>query len=379
MRKIVIVLLTGIILVVFGWWLRREEVSPINLVLPRREVIGFLPYWLLDRAQADYSPYITTLTYFSLSLNGDGTIEKYTRPGETEPGYLALTSGKIDPWLNNAKTKGLNLSLAVFMVGDEKINELLVNPEASAKNLVTDVTPLMTDYGFSDLNLDIEQVADASPAARSKFTRFVQAVKINLDPQKITRLSIDISASALVKDSNLVDPAALAPLVDQVVIMAYDYHYLGSPVTGPVAPGEGAGTVSELDTQAVVKVALKVMPAKKIVLGIPLYGYEWETIQNTPRSAIIPGSGLIISNSRAEEFLAGCASCSGEFDLTDKENHLIYLDQLTGTYHQVFYPDWQATQYKVDLAQQEKLGGMAVWALGYEGKAILQPLAGYRR
>ncbi|MCX6816845.1 MAG: glycosyl hydrolase family 18 protein [Candidatus Beckwithbacteria bacterium] len=354
-----------------------EKVSLVNIVIPRREVVGFLPYWLVSRAQNDYSKYITTLTYFSLTVAGDGTIQKYTNPGESEPGYLALTSGKIDPFINSAKEKKVKLSLAVFSVDDETINNLLADPEASAKNLVEAVTPIMENYGFTDLNLDIEQTQDASPAARVKFTRFVQAVKSNLDPKKVKSLSIDITAFAFVKETNLSDPAILASLVDKVILMAYDYHYIGSYVTGPVAPGEGAGVVSEFDTQAAVEAALKIMPAKKLILGIPLYGYGWEAIGNVPRSAIIPGTGFIISNVRAETLLADCATCSAQFDQIDKESHFIYEDQTTKTYYQIFYPDKAAIQYKTELAKQNSLGGIALWALGYEGETILEPLSAY--
>lgn len=354
-----------------------EHVTPINIIVPKREVLGFLPYWLANKANTDYSKYITNLAYFSLTIEDDGTIQKYTNPGESEPGYLALTGGKIDPFLQKAREKNLDLSLVVFSYDDDNIAKLLEDPEKSAANLVGEITPIMEQYGFKELNLDIEQVIDASPQARLKFTRFVRSVGDNLDREKVKTLSIDISASSLVKETNLCDPLMLAPLVDKVIIMAYDYHYIGSYVTGPVAPLLGAGTVSELDTQVVVKKALEIMPAKKIILGIPLYGYEWETIGNIPRSATLPGSGLTISNSRAEELLENCATCSSEFDQIDKENHIIYKDSQTGTYHQVFYPDKQAMQDKIDLAKENSLGGVALWALGYEGKTILQPLSGY--
>ena len=354
-----------------------ENVSAINIVLPKKEVMGFLPYWLASKAQTDYSKYITCLSYFSLVVDEDGTIQKYTKPGESEPGYLALTSGKMDPFLNSARQKGIQLSLVVFGYGDDTISQLLVNPEQSAKNLLDEVTPIMEQYNFTDLNLDIEQVQDASQASRLKFTRFVKAVRENLDPKIIKTLSTDVSASAFVKKTNLSDPASLAPLVDKTIVMAYDYHYMGSFVTGPVAPLGGAGSVSELDTQVAVEAALKIMPAKKLILGIPLYGYEWESIGNTPRSAVVPMSGLTISNFRAEELLENCASCSAQFDETDKENHIIYKDQQTNTYHQVFYPDKKATEYKVEFAEKKSLGGIAMWALGYEGKTILEPLSSY--
>ncbi len=61
--------------------------------IQHREVIGFLPYWLIDKADKDYSPYITTLTYFGLTVGPDGAIQKYIKPGEKEPGWYALESG----------------------------------------------------------------------------------------------------------------------------------------------------------------------------------------------------------------------------------------------------------------------------------------------
>jgi|WetSurMetagenome_2_1015567.scaffolds.fasta_scaffold42147_3 spore germination protein len=386
LKKLIISLLVTIFGSTFGYLfltnyllpkISGKNVTPLNILLPKKEVIGFLPYWLITKASPDYSKYITTLSYFSLTLDKDGTIQKYTSPGQSEPGYHTLFSGKFDPFLASAKAKGLNLSLVVFSSGDDNIGLMLNDPESSAKNLLNDVTPIMKQYSFTDLNLDVEQVADASPEAKLRFTRFVQAVKNNLDKSVIKRLSLDISASAFIKDTNLADPTALVPLVDQLIVMAYDYHYAGSIVTGAVAPGEGAGTIAEFDTKSAIEAALKVTPAKKIILGIPLYGYEWDTLGAVPRSAVIPSTGQTISNSRAETFLASCATCSAVFDTTDKETHIIYLDPETGAYHQIFYPDKQSTQYKVNLAKENSLGGLATWALGYEGTTILEPLSSY--
>jgi spore germination protein YaaH len=73
----------------------------------------------------------------------------------------------------------------------------------------------------------------------------------------------------------------------------------------------------------------------------------------------------------------GCATCSAQFDITDEESHIIYKTG-TGTYQQIFYPVKDSTQFKVNLADKYSLGGIAVWALGYEGKTILEPLAGFQ-
>jgi len=384
--KNIVILLIFLLLVLIGFLSIRnyfqpkaagQKVTPVNIIIPHREVIGFLPYWLISQAQTDYSSYLTTLNYFALTIGSDGTLKQYTRPGETEPGYLALVSGKADAFLALAQAKNLKLSLTVFSGNDDDIYELLKDPQISAQNLVSEITPVMQQYGFTDLNLDIEQVKDASPAARLAFTQFVTTVKNQLDPQIIKTLSLDVTASSFVKDTHLTDPLTLAPLVDQIIIMAYDYHYIGSLVTGPVAPLDGAGTISEYDVKTAVTEALKIVPAKKIVLGVPLYGYGWESLSNQPRSAVMPGSGFVISNKKAEELLAGCATCSAQFDNTDQETHFSYLNQDTGTYSQIFYPDQTAVKAKISLAKQHDLGGLALWALGYEGNTILSPLASY--
>lgn len=354
-----------------------EKVSITNIIIPRKDVIGFLPYWLINKTQGDYSKYITTLTYFSLTIDGDGTIQKYTKPGESEPGYHSLISGKADAFLSNAKMKNQTLSLSVFGGDDDKINAMLKDPDKSAKNLLNDVTPVMEKYGFTDLNLDVEQVSDASASARLEFINFVRAIRQDMNTDKIKSLSIDVSASAFIKDTNLVDPKNLSSLVDKMIIMAYDYHYSGSLVTGAVAPLSGAGSVSEFDTVSAVEAALENVPSSKLILGIPLYGYEWETIDNFPKAATIPGSGLIVSNQRAESIISGCASCSAQFDDTDKEIHTIFKDQSTGTYYQLFYPNKESTESKIKLAKKYSLDGIALWALGYEGKTILEPLSSY--
>lgn len=343
---------------------------------PQKVVIGFLPFWLINKARADYSPYITQLSYFNVTIDSDGSIQKYTSPGESDPGWHALYSGKVDGYLSTAKSKGIDLSLTVFSGDDEKIDKFLENPAVSAQNLINDINPVISQYGFTDINLDIERVAESTPDQRNHYTNFVQEVRNRLNPN-IT-ITLDAPGIAFVKNKNLADPKSLAKIVDYIVLMGYDFHNPGSFVTGPVAPESGAGIVSEFDIESAIQAALTLVPAQKLILAVPLYGYSWESLNPFPRAAVLPGSAYSISNRSVEELLAECATCSAEFDKTDGESHIIYKDTETNTYYQVFYPDKVSTQIKVDFAKSQNLGGMALWALGYEGSSILEPLAGYR-
>lgn len=348
-----------------------------NKILTQKQVIGFLPYWLLDRAHTDYSDYITTLTYFGLSVDGNGHIIKLANAQEEDPGWNALSSGKLDPFFKNARENNIKLSLLIDSGDTNAINQLVANPIPHATTLVSDVAPIMKKYHFSDLNLDIEYTATGSAIMQTQFTQFVKSVKKQLTQKQLGSLTIEISPTDAIK-RNLINTQAIAPFVDTVILMSYDYHSPTSYVTGPVAPLNGAGIDSEYDVTAAVVKSTQTIPANKMILGTPLYGYEWETLNTAVRSAVIPGTGGTASDKRAQTLLATCATCSAFFDNEAQEEYILYKDPQTNTYHQFFVPIQQSMKAKIDLANKQQLGGIALWALGYEGDTILSPLANYK-
>lgn len=367
MQKVLIVLI-GIAVGILGSFLIFE---------PQKQVIGFLPYWLLDKMDKDYPKFITTLSYFSLTIDTDGSILKLNSPQEEEPGWHALNSDKVSQILKDMTSKKVKLSLVIFSGDEDNIYSLIDDPIPHAKTLIAEVTPIMKKYNFKDLNIDIESFKEASDEARLKFSQFFKEIRKGVDKNNLGTLSIDVSPTIFVK-KYLVDPNAITPFADYLMVMAYDYHYPGSLVTGPVAPLKGAVTISELDTDAPLKEALKIVPKQKIILGLPLYGYGWEAITDFPRSATIPASALVYSNRTVENMLSKCATCSAQIEKEAQESYLIYKDQETDTFHQIFYPDKKVMQAKVDYAQSMDLGGIGLWALGYDGANILEPLASYK-
>jgi spore germination protein YaaH len=357
--------------------IKQNSILTVNKPLKKsKQVVGFLPYWLINNAKDDYSSSINTLTYFGLTIDTDGSILKYTSPGEGEPGWVTLNNGKVDEMINTAKDKNINLSLLVFSAKDEKIQELISQPEENADKLTKETFPIMKKYGFSDLNIDIENISEASDEARLNFTRFIRKVKNNLSENGIPSLTVEITGSDVIK-KKLIDVEELAKIADHIVIMAYDYHHPGSMVTGPVSPLYGMSTVAEYDVDTTIKEALRIIPKEKIILGIPLYGYEWETLSDNPRASVISGTSATVSNKKAENILKDCLNCKLNKDEEALESYIIYPDSNGVTYHQIFYPDKTDTSAKLEITEQNNLEGIALWALGYEGDTILEPLSDY--
>ena len=104
MGKIFIAIFAIIAGVSIGYYIfSRPSFSPIKHLISeqltsvsnQKLVIGFLPFWLIDKADKNYADYISTLAYFGLILDSDGSIKQYTNPQEAEPGWYALQGGKI--------------------------------------------------------------------------------------------------------------------------------------------------------------------------------------------------------------------------------------------------------------------------------------------
>lgn len=353
-----------------------EHILYALLGIRKPRIVGFLPYWLLSKTQQSYGSFLTNLTYFGLVVDTDGTLVKLASPTEEEPGWTALKGKPLNQLLSRAWWTGTSRSLVVHQSDEASISALLTDPQAHAKNLVDDVGPLMKKYGFRDLNLDIESFQEATPASQQLFTNFIQTVKQELVKRKLGTLTVDISVATLVK-SFLADPVTIGSIADYVVLMAYDYHYLGSYLAGPVAPIGGAPDVREYEVETALKVAVRKIPKQKILLGIPLYGYQWETISERTGAPVIPRGGSTASNRRVEELLKMCAQCTKTIDPFSKEPVVRYPE--SAYFNQIYYEDQASLAEKIGLAQAYDIGGVALWALGYESDRMLDSLKAYKR
>lgn len=347
------------------------------LGLGKPQVIGFQPYWLVGKGKDTYKKELTTLTYFGLAVAADGSVRMYDKPGELEPGYALLQQQSYRDYLKQEKGHGLTLSLLVANMDEEEILSILSDPQTSAKTLVSSVSGVMKDVGFTDLNLDIESFTKATEATRSAYTTFVQTVKDELDAQKLGTLTVELTPKAPI-EPHMIDVGAVGAIADQVVLMAYDYYTILSGVAGPIAPISGVPQAEEYDVTTALRQTLRFVPREKVILGIPTYGYEWETLSNTPGSAVIPGSWGTATNKRMEELIVSDATYSAVMNAVSQEPYMIFPGETDGHFQQIFYENKASLEKKLELAKVYNLGGVAFWAMGYEGPKMLDGVSGYK-
>jgi di-N-acetylchitobiase len=310
------------------------------------EIFGFLPYWTLPTASGVNVSGYTTLSYFSVDVNSDGSIV------QGGPGWIGYQSQALADLVTRAHGAGDRVVLTATCFGQAVLDKLATDPNAPTV-LATSLVQLVSAKNLDGVNIDFEGKGSQDQAGLDHLVATVSAALRQANPH--WQLTMDTYASAAGDRGGFYDIAGLNPSVDAFFVMAYDMNNPNTP--SPTAPLTGAGFT---DLDAVQQYA-SVVPPSKVILGVPYYGYDWPTAG--------PGMG---------DPATGPPSPMSYAAITAMGAH-IYWDPVTETpwtsyqvgnqWHQTWFDDPTSLTLKARLANTYHIGGLGIWALGMEGRA----------
>lgn len=153
--------------------------------------------------------------------------------------------------------------------------------------------------------------------------------------------------------------AALAPIVDQFGIMNYDDAGPWNTNTGFLAPLFASPTaprdaISIERSIAAYKAAG--VPAHKLLMGLPFYGYSWTSVANTNNGLFQPGHGV-----HADQPYHAIRALAAPFSLyRDQRSQAPWLFDGDTFWT---YEDPVSVRYKVSYAALHHLAGVMIWEL----------------
>ena len=359
-------------------------VSPIALIgslignspaiKSKRVIYGFFPYWNLKYADQLNIQSLTHFAYFAVDLNEDGTINKKINLVESEPGWNKLKSKETGRLLYQSKLLGQKTVITFTAMQPEIIESILNSPE-NKRGAITSIMGVYKDYGFDDINVDFEYVSVGNQNLRDNFTSFITDLRFACVSYKShCQIDVDIFASSA-ENPRLWDLKKLEPVTDKFIVMAYDYYRKSSPQAGPVAPIKGKCTSPfsgeknclEEDVQTHISQISKLLPSNKIILGIPFYGYEWQTASSDYLANTYPGTGSLATYQRIQSLFqdTNISTLSAQWSSATLSPYIVY-EKKDKTY-QIHFENAQSLEQKIKFVESANLGGVAIWALGYEG------------
>lgn len=256
-----------------------------------------------------------------------------------------------DDILRLAQENGIRTHLSVVLMGQKPLHTLLANPQHRHR-LIDELCTEMEKYHYDGINIDFEFIA---PTDAKHYVLFLQELKAAMGSDR--QLSVAVfGRTAKDKWASGYDYYGIGQVADWVVVMAYDYHYLDT-APGPIAPHWWVRQVADY--------MVSIMPAEKVLLGMPTYGYDW-------------GQGIAcksISASRLND-IRNKHSLQEYWDQNSMSPYYQYVDS-AGRSHEIWFENAKSLQVKTDIARHYQLGGVSFWRVGAGFEDIYQVMGSY--
>ncbi|PIR80099.1 MAG: hypothetical protein COU25_01930 [Candidatus Levybacteria bacterium CG10_big_fil_rev_8_21_14_0_10_35_13] len=316
---------------------------------PKKEILGFFPYWMLENQDKIVINDLTSVALFGLGVNGKGEIVTVTEDGKVDPGWAMWRDEKLDVLIKRAKALGIKVSLTFKSFNNTNIENLSLSDEAQ-KTFVANASYLINSKNLDGVNIDFEYTGQSSDSLRDGFLRLIRNLNGELKRQNPDSvLTIDtylVSGS----EQGLFNLQLLSPHTDAFVIMGYDMHTpLGDP--GPVSAMGG-------DTNVIgyVQNYLEKLPENKLILAVPYYGYDWPEKKDDQVSTKILPFAQINEATKNTQVL-----------WNENTQTPYYKYSEDGIIRVVHFDNVRSLGIKYDFINSKNLKGVGIWALGYDG------------
>jgi len=299
------------------------------------DVNGYAYPFISQAVLSQQLPYLTNLTPFTYGITPGGGLV----PLGDEMLLAAARRYGVEPWMHlSTLTEAGNFSSSLAQ-------QLLTDPEGQAM-LIQSVEDVMRAKGYRGLDVDFEYLPGdlALP-----YAAFIAALRARLAPYGYP-VTVAVAPKTSGDQPGLLyeghDYAALGAAADYVLLMTYEWGYTYGPPRA-VAPLP--------QVRQVLSYALTVIPAEKLFLGVPTYGYDWPLpfVQGqTMATSLSPQTALA---------LARRYGAAIQYDETAQAPWFRYREN--GRDHEVWFEDARSAQAKLDLAAGSGVRGVGLWNL----------------
>ncbi len=227
------------------------------------------------------------------------------------------------------------------------VHALIADPDRR-RDHVQQLRDFATKLGVDGLDIDYEQL----PAEdRDHFSAFLGdlADALHKDGRILSvALHAKTSEPGGYAAAQAQDYRAIGEVVDEVRVMAYDYHYSTSK-PGPIAP---LWWTREVTTWAATQI-----PKEKLIVGLSTYGYDW-----------VDGKATYLTWAQATE-LARRHGATPATHPDHGEPSFTYTDD-QGRRHEVWFADADSVHERKVVMREIGACGASYWKLGAEDPSM---------
>ena len=296
------------------------ELPPPNSALPVSVFPEVWAYVVADRESALSSGLpISDVGYFGAEIDSYGTLVDV--PNRTK---LRNFSGRVH--------------LVVACNGRALTHFVLKPGSDERKKLVADLINATRNY--DGLQIDFENVGarDGEP-----YLSFLKELRAGIGNKMLT---VALAARTRKIDNDVYDYEKILPVVDRILVMAYDEHWSTS-APGPIASLAWCRRIAEY--------SLRVIGKNKLIMGMPFYGRGWGT-PNHSSAYIFTTVERIIKENNVKTIR--------------RENGIPAFDYNATISVKVYYEDEYSLSARMEMYRTMGVTAIGFWRLGQETLAV---------
>ncbi len=333
-------------------------------------VVGYYAGWSAGKGYTPWDVPANRLTHLNYAFGG---IDK-------EQGTLIMTNPDTDrknfEQLRAVKKEnpGLRTLISVGGWDESTYFSVVASTEAKRETFAQSCLDFILTHGFDGIDLDWEYPVSGGPAGiinspqdRENFTLLLAAIRNKLDARgRIDGKKYDLTIAGAANSNYLqkIEGRKVAALVDHIFVMAYDMHGmwdtysdLGAPLYQPSGYSPQYKNSVADGIQAYLSAGI---PAEKLVLGIPFYGYLYEGVSGEGQGLYSPFRSA--RSIAYDEVVGSYITKAGMNQAFHAEAVVPYL---YGNGLFVSYDDARSVRAKAFYAGSQGLAGVGIWELSH--------------
>lgn len=265
-----------------------------------------------------------------------------------------ISSLASQDYVSRAKSLGLEVWALVDDFNQEVSMLELLSRTSSRERLQNALIQAALDYQLNGINIDFEKIPSD---AGIHYIQFLRELSVKCRNNGIV-LSVDSYVPA--PYSAYYDREEQGKIVDYVVVMAYDEHYAGSEVAGPVS---SIGFVRDAVTNI-----LTMVPKEKTIIAIPFYNRLWKETED----------GSVSSESFAMTPITKLLEENGVEPQWDETYGCYYAEyEKEGATYKLWLEEERSIEEKMKVIYEANVAGVAAWKLGLEKESVWDVILRY--
>ena len=311
------------------------------------KTFGWHPYWLQDAYKNYNFSLLSAVAFHAYFL--DPTNGSYTNP-------KPIKEWKDTKMIDEAQKRNTRVLLSVYNNGADN-NKAFLNNAAARTNFITIILALLKERKANGVHIEFDGLGSGEKQA---FTDFILDLSSQLRKSvKDPWLTVSLPP---INFNDAYDVRALDKYVDLFILSAGEFY--GRQTTGKAGPlsvvKSGANWWDYDLDRGIDEYVASGVTAEKLLLTVNYYGAEWKTDALKPPAKSL-GFEKYLTYSQIKKFLG---KAEGYEDPESMSMFYPYKD--ANGYHQIWYEDSLSLSKKYDWVVSKKIGGVGIWALGFD-------------